>query len=317
MPSSDRRPPLIVLLGSTAVGKTEAAIALAKRVEGEIVSADSRLFYRGMDIGTAKPSAEARARVRHHLIDVADPDETWSLAVFQDAAGEAIAEIHARGKLPILVGGTGQYLRAVTEGWEVPKQAPNWPLREALERWTEEVGEEGLHRRLAVVDKGAAAKIDARNRRRTIRALEVILSSGRRFSEQRKRGQPEYRVLQLGLWRTREELYQRIDARIEAMFDAGLVEEVEGLLEKYASDLPCFSAIGYRQVIDYLEGHISLEEAVMVMKRLTRQFVRRQANWFKQDDPAIGWVQVDGGSVDALEGKVRVFLRGEKWRNYL
>src|SRR5512142_1515423 len=152
--------PLILIVGPTAVGKTEVALQLAERLGGEIISADSRLFYRGMDIGTAKPSAEERARVRHHLVDVAEPDEPWSLAVFQRAAVEAIAGAHARGRLPFLVGGTGQYIQAVLQGWEIPPQEPDPNLRKALERWEQEVGHEALHRRLAVLDPEAAAKID-------------------------------------------------------------------------------------------------------------------------------------------------------------
>jgi len=298
--------PLVVIVGPTAVGKTELTIQLAERLGGEIVSADSRLFYRRMDIGTAKPTPEERGRVPHHLIDVADPDETWSLTLFQRAARQAIAEIHAHGRLSILVGGTGQYVRAITEGWQVPPQKPDHRLRERLEVWAEQIGNKGLHERLAVVDAEAAAKIDHRNLRRTIRALEVVLRTGRRFSAQRRRGEPPYEVLQIGLNRPRSELYQRIDARIEAMFAAGLVNEVRGLLEAgYAPDLPSFSAIGYRQVIDHLRGEYSLEEAVRRMKRLTRQFVRRQANWFKADDPQIHWFRVGVDTVDELEKLVR------------
>jgi tRNA dimethylallyltransferase len=172
-------PPLLALVGPTAVGKTEIAIRLAERLNGEIVSADSRLFYRGMDIGTAKPTPEERNRVPHHLIDVADPDETWSLALFQQRAQETIAGIHARRRLPLLVGGTGQYVRAVTQGWLPPEVPPDERLRATLERLGQEKGKDWLHARLALLDPGAAALIDLRNLRRTVRALEVILTSGR------------------------------------------------------------------------------------------------------------------------------------------
>ena len=216
MPSPElSKSPLVVIIGPTAVGKTGLSIQLAERTGGEIVSADSRLFYRGMDIGTAKPTLADRARARHHLIDVADPDQVWSLALFQERARLAIEEIHARGRLPFLVGGTGQYVRAVTHGWQIPEVAPNPPLRLALESWAQEIGPHGLHARLARLDPEAAGNIDPRNLRRTVRALEVILTTGKRFSKQRRQGPPLYQTLTLGLTRPRPELYVRIDARID------------------------------------------------------------------------------------------------------
>ncbi len=300
---------LIVILGPTAVGKTEIAIQLAERVDGEIISADSRLFYRGMDIGTAKPSLAERTRVRHHLIDVADPDQVWSLALFQKAAHQAIREIHSRGHLPFLVGGTGQYLWAVIEGWRPPPMPPDSRLRLVLERWAGEVGAEGLHRRLAVLDPRAAEQIDYRNVRRTVRALEVILRTGQTFSSQRLRQPPPYKALLLGLCRPRAELYARVDARIEAMIAAGFEEEVRALLQKgYSPDLPTLSAIGYREMIAYLKGEISLEEAIKWMKRRTRQFIRRQANWFREDDPNIRWFTVGENTVAEMEQTIRNFL---------
>jgi len=302
-------PPLVVILGPTAVGKTEIAIRLAERLNGEIVSADSRLFYRGMNIGTAKPSLQDIRRVPHHLIDVADPDETWSLAVFQEKARAAIAEIHARGNLPLMVGGTGQYLRAVTEGWQAPAVEPDPRLRQLLADWGEQIGADGLHARLAALDPDAGAKIDPRNLRRTVRALEVILSSGQRFSQQRTRAPAPYRALALGLTLNRAELYARIDVRIEAMFVNGLVDEVRGLLKQgYAPNLPAFSAIGYREVIAYLQGRISQAQALLDMKRATRVFVRRQANWFKQNDPHIQWFDASQDPADRMEAVIRNFL---------
>ena len=306
MPSTE--PPLIVMVGPTAVGKTELAITLAERLNGEIISADSRLFYRGMDIGTAKPSALELQRVPHHLIDVAEPDETWSLALFQKTAREVIDNIHARGRLPFLVGGTGQYIRAVIEGWLVPELAPNPGLRAALEAWGKEVGASGLFARLGIIDPGAAAQIDYRNQRRTIRALEVILSTGRLFSEQRQRTNTPYTLLIIGLKRPRPELYTRIDVRIEAMLARGLVEEVKSLLNRGLSPgASALSAIGYREMISYLVGELTLDEAVAQMKRATRIFVRRQANWFKESDPTINWFEVKSGIEEKIEEKIRAF----------
>jgi tRNA dimethylallyltransferase len=258
-----------------------------------------------MDIGTAKPSPEERSRVPHHLIDVADPDEIWSLAQYKVEARRVIEGIHARRRLPFLVGGSGQYIWAVVRGWDVPEVPPNLPLRQALEQWSHDIGKDGLHYRLTVLDTHAAARIDARNLRRTIRALEVILTTGKCFSEQRTQSPPLYNTLILGLRRPRPELYERIDARIDAMFQAGLVDEVQDLLESgYSPDLPPLSAIGYREVIAYIQGSITLEGAKVQMRRLTRTYVRRQANWFKPHDHQIRWFRVSPSTVDEMEAVV-------------
>ncbi len=294
--------PLVVIVGPTAVGKTEIAIELAERINGEIVSADSRLFYRGMDIGTAKPTIEQRKRIPHHLIDVANPDEPWSLAVFQREANRAIKEIFQAHHQPILVGGTGQFVHAVTEGWKIPAAHPDPQLREALNRWAVELGGVGLHARLAIVDPEAARSIDPSNVRRTIRALEVVFSTGRQFSGQRIKGDKLFDTLMIGLTRPRPELYQRIDERIDNMIASGFIDEVRHLLDLgYAPGLPTLSAIGYGEIGAYLQGNVSLDEAILLIKRRTRVFVRRQANWFKQDDSHIRWLTVDEGTVDELE----------------
>jgi len=303
--------PLVVIVGPTASGKTAVSIDLAKRLNGEIVSADSRLLYRGMDIGTAKPTAAEQENVPHHLIDVADPDETWSLALYQRTAYQVIDSIMERSKLPILVGGTGQYVRAIIEGWRIPPQAPDESLRESLSRWAEMIGPEGLHQRLATLDPQAAELIDYRNVRRTIRALEVILNTGERFSDLRKKQQCRYTPFIFGISRPREVLYQRIDQRIDQMIADGLVEEVQTLLQSgYQADLPTLSAIGYGEIIQYLNNQVSLEEAVTLIRRNTRIFVRRQANWFKPDDPRIHWVEAAEGMVDNMEEMIRRWLNG-------
>jgi tRNA dimethylallyltransferase len=302
---------LICLVGPTAVGKTELAIQLAGRLKGEIVSADSRLFYRGMDIGTAKPTPHQRARVPHHLVDVANPDQIWSLAVFQQYAREAIESIQARGRLPFLVGGTGQYLRAVVEGWSPPEVPPNPRLREELEVLGRERGAEWLHAALGRLDPRAAASIDPRNMRRSVRALEVILTSGKPFSAQRGQTLTPYQVLTIGLTRPRVELYRRVDERIEAMFSAGLLDEVQALLDQgYNPDLPTFSAIGYREAIAVIRGELDVAQAKASMRRLTRAFVRRQANWFKPDDPSIIWFESGKeGVVDRIADTINAWLR--------
>jgi tRNA dimethylallyltransferase len=306
MPWNEISQPLVMIVGPTAVGKTELAIQLAERLGGEIVSADSRLFYRGMDIGTAKPTAAERARVPHHLIDVVLPDELWSLSIFQKEARRVIAEIHARNKLPFLVGGTGQYIQAVIEEWEIPAQVPDFRLRDVLEAWGREIGAVELHHKLSLIDPEAAARMEPRNLRRIVRALEVMMHTGQKFSAQRKKGVSPYRLCQIGLIRPREELYRRIDERIERMVADGLLSEVEKLLQQgYSQDLPAFSAIGYREMIQVIRGDITLEEAVMLMKRYTRQFVRRQSNWFKENDPDIHWFELSQNRADEIENLLR------------
>jgi tRNA dimethylallyltransferase len=284
------KPSLILIVGPTAVGKTELAIQLAQKLNGEIISADSRLFYRGMDIGTAKPSREELARVPHHLINIVNPDETLSLAVFQAKAKEIIADTHTRGKLPFLVGGTGQYVRAVTQGWTPPEVTPNEYLRDVLEKIKDAQGIIWLHDKLKILDPESAEKIDARNYRRTIRALEVIFTTGRKFSEQRGQSDSPYHLITIGLTRPREELYKRVDERIDMMFANGFIDEVQGLLYKgYSPALPSMSAIGYRECIRVIKGELTIDQAKVEMRRVTRIFVRRQANWFKESDPQIKW----------------------------
>jgi tRNA dimethylallyltransferase len=310
-----RKPPLILIVGPTAVGKTELSIQLAERLPagGEIVSADSRLFYRGMDIGTAKPTQEELARVPHHLIDIADPDEILSLAVFQQNAREAITDIHIRNKIPFLVGGTGQYIRAVTEGWNPPEVRPDERLRNELGKMKEERGDDWLYEKLESLDADAASKIDPRNVRRTIRALEVILTTGRKFSEQRGQTESPYHLIALGLTRPRPELYERVDQRIDLMFAMGFLEEVKSLLAMgYSPSLPSMSAIGYRECIRVIKGEWTEELARAEIKRATRIFVRRQANWFKESDPNIKWFRAERGVETRIESYIRATLIGEK-----
>ncbi|MBI3761416.1 MAG: tRNA (adenosine(37)-N6)-dimethylallyltransferase MiaA, partial [Chloroflexi bacterium] len=231
---------LVVIVGPTAAGKTAISIELAERVAGgaEIVSADSRTFYRGMDIGTAKPSPADRARVPHHLVDVTDPDRPWSLAKFQRAAFDAIEAIQSCGRVPLLVGGTGQYVRAIVEGWTVPGGEPDLALRARLEA-EGALDADKLHARLAELDPAAAAKIDPRNVRRAARALEYALTTGAPISQRQRKQPPPYPILQIGLTLPRPALYARIDARVDAMIEAGLVEEVRALAAKgYSWDLP-------------------------------------------------------------------------------
>ena len=299
---------LLVIVGPTAVGKSAIAIELAQRLDGEIVSADSRYLYRGMDLGTAKPALADRARVPHHLIDVTDPGQPWSLAQFRDAADVLIGEINRRGRLPILVGGTGQYIHALLEGWSIPRRAADPQLRAGLAAIVERDGGDELYRRLQQADPAAAASIDRRNVRRVVRALEVTLITGQPFSAQRQKKPPRYHAFTVGLMLSRPKLYNRIDARVESMLASGLVAEVQALAAKgYDWSLPALSAIGYKQIGMYLRGECDLLEAGRMIKRETRRFVRRQANWFKPGDPRIQWFDIEQLDVDRLAEDVRRF----------
>ena len=302
--------PLIVIVGPTGIGKTALGIALAQTFAGEIVSADSRQIYREMDIGTAKPTPAELAAAPHHLVDIVPPDAVLTLAEFQERAFAIIADIHARGKLPLLVGGTGQWVKAVIEGWGIPRVPPDPALRAQLQAEADTIGAEAFHAKLAAVDPDAAAKLDYRNVRRVIRAMEVFLKTGIPISVHQQKTPPPYRILQIGLTMPREQLYRRIDARIEAMMAAGFLAEVEKLLARgYNLALPSMSGLGYRQLGRHLHGEISLAEAVALTKKETRRFIRQQYNWFRLDDPAIRWIDI---SVEAAEpvatGLVREFL---------
>jgi tRNA dimethylallyltransferase len=263
---------------------------LATEFEGEIISADSRLFYRGMDIGTAKPTAAEQALVPHHLINICLPDEPLTLAEYQQRAYEIINTVQTKGRIPVLIGGTGQYVRAVVEGWSIPEVAPHPQLRHEL---LNQGGPE-LARWLQLLDPATAGKLDPRNVRRVIRALEVTLIKGRPISELQRKVPPPYRIKMIGLYRDRDTLYRRIDSRVDQMMDDGLLEEVIALREAgYGSHLPAMSGLGYRQLGAYLHGEMGLEESIERIKFETHRFARQQANWFRQDDPNIAWFDAE------------------------
>jgi len=305
------RRPVVAIVGPTAVGKTALSLRLVEALGGEIVSADSRLVYRGLDIGTAKPTPEERARVPHHLIDILDPDETLGLAQYQALAYAAIDAILARGKLPLLVGGTGQYVRAVLEGWRVPAAPPHPRLRALLTAAM--TGQIALvpdpWRWLIALDPEAAGWIDPHNVRRVVRALEVTLTTGRPFSALRRRQPPPYAILQIGLTLPRAVLYARADARIDAMIAAGWPEEVRRLLAQgYHPSLPSMSSLGYREMARYVRGEIDLAEAVRLIRRATRRFIRHQANWFRLSDPRIHWFDMQEERTEEIITFVREWL---------
>ncbi|HXK32464.1 MAG TPA: tRNA (adenosine(37)-N6)-dimethylallyltransferase MiaA [Dehalococcoidia bacterium] len=284
------RPRVIAIVGATATGKTALAMSLARALGGEVVNADSRQVYRGMDIGTAKPTTEERAAVPHWLIDVADPDETFTLARFVDAARGAIADIAARGRQPIVVGGTGQYVWALVEGWRIPRVPPDPALRARYEALLAERGITALAGALLAADPVAAASVDLRNPRRIIRALEVTETTGRPYSAWRTKDPPPFDTTIAGLDMPRAALHRRADARVEAMVAAGLVDEVRRLnAHGYGCGLPAFASIGYREMCAHLRGELSLDEAVARIKTETHRLIRMQHAWFRRDDARIRW----------------------------
>ncbi|MDA0262593.1 MAG: tRNA (adenosine(37)-N6)-dimethylallyltransferase MiaA [Chloroflexi bacterium] len=290
--------PLIAVVGPTAVGKTRLAIELCQRFGGEVINADSRQVYRGMEIGTAKPTPEERFQAPHHLLDLLDPPEPFGIGMFLPLAAQAAFDIAGRGRLPILAGGSGQYIWAMLEGQTVPSVPPDLELRAELEREAEESGSQALHDRLRRIDPVRADAIDHRNVRRVVRALEIYRTTNRKPSEFVPDTSISSHHLVIGLTMDRQALYQRIDERVDAMMAAGFLAEVERLAQagfpmgRGALDCP-----GYRELGQHLEGKLPLEDAVSRTKTQTHRLVRRQYTWFKAADPRIRWL--DASAPDA------------------
>ena len=303
--------PVIFIVGPTASGKTGLSIQLAKFFDSEVISADSRYFYRKMNIGTAKPNEEELDSVKHYMIDIADPDETLSVAEFKLMVTEIISKTHQQKKIPIVVGGTGQYIHALLNNWGMPEIEADHKLRENLENYAKLYGKFRLFEFLNKFDPDSARIIDYRNLRRTIRAVEVMLKTGQKFSDQRAKKASPYSKKIIGIHWSREVLYQRIDDRIEMMIKNGFIDEVRLLLDiGYSSDIPSMSAIGYREIAAFICGEITLDEACVLMRRNSRQYVRRQANWFKENDPEIKWF--DGESLE-IRHVVNYLISDQNW----
>ncbi len=309
MTGNELSAPLVVITGPTAVGKTRFALDIAEMFHGQIISADSRQIYRYMDIGTAKPTTAERQHVPHHMIDVVNPDENLSLAQYVSQAKDQIERLQKQGKLPMLVGGTAQYINALIEGWSIPEVAPNPELRAELEAFAEQNGALALYEKLKAVDAPAAEKIEYQNVRRVVRALEVYHTTGTPISELQRKNPPAYITRSYVLTLERETLYQRADQRVDAMMEVGFLDEVRDLLERgYSPDLPAMSGIGYSQLAQHLKGELSLETAVEQTKIGTHRFIRHQYTWFRKYNQSYLWHNVEQTSPDDLIKDIQQWL---------
>jgi len=301
---------LVAIVGPTAIGKSSLALELSQTFRGEIINADSRQVYRYMDIGTAKPTTEERALVAHHLIDVVCPDQNFSLALYQSKAREAMEIIQRKGKLALLVGGSGLYVWSLLEGWRIPPVPPDPILRQELEAIAQSEGTERLYEELRQLDPAAAQRIDPRNTRRVIRALEVC-HQGKPFSQLQGK-EPFVDSLVIGLTTDRTDLYRRIDARVDSMMEKGLLTEVEGLMARgYGFDLPSMSGLGYKQIGMVLQGKTDLPAAIQQIKFDTHRFARHQYSWFRPQDKRIHWFDAREEQKQAINRLVQSFVANQ------
>ncbi len=301
---------LVAIIGPTGIGKSILAVYFAQCFNAEIISADSRQVYRYMDIGTDKPNEQELAVVPHHLISIIKPDDEFSLAQYKELAAGTIEAVWQRGKLPLLVGGSGQYVWSVLEGWGIPKVPPDPAFRRNLEERAAKDGGEDIFRELEIRDPEAAARIDRRNIRRVIRALEISRNPSLKRTPH-KSSKTAYDSLIIGLTIDREELYRMIDKRVDRMIKRGLVEEVKSLVSRsYRLDLPSMSGIGYRQIGEHLEGKTTLEAAVQQIKYESHRFARQQYNWFRAKDDRIRWFDIKAHPISEIQEVVKSFISG-------
>jgi len=280
---------VIVIVGPTASGKTALSLELARRFDGEIISADSCQIYKNMDIGTAKVTKDEQKKIRHWLIDIKKPDQDYSVGQFKKDAIKTVEEILKKKKTPIIVGGTGLYVSALVDNLEIPKVKKNKKLRKELEKEIEKRGLKPVFDKLVELDPEAAYIVDPNNPRRIIRAMEIALGTGKPFSEQRKKGKPLYDFLQIGVNQTPEILRDRINGRVDWMIKHGLIDEIRKLVKKYGANKKAFDAIGYREIISFLKKEITLDEAITQMKKNTWHYAKRQVTWFNKDKK-IRWI---------------------------
>ncbi|MES5939909.1 MULTISPECIES: tRNA (adenosine(37)-N6)-dimethylallyltransferase MiaA [unclassified Bacillus cereus group] len=313
-----QREKVAVIIGPTAVGKTKLSIDLAKALNGEIISGDSMQIYRTMDIGTAKVTKEEMDGIPHYMVDIKNPEESFSVAEFQERVRKHIREIAERGKLPIIVGGTGLYIQSVLFDYQFTDDAGDAIYREQMEKLALERGVEYVHKKLQEVDPESAERIHANNVRRVIRALEIFHTTGEKMSEQLEKQENEllYDVSLIGLTMDREMLYDRINLRVDLMMEQGLLEEVEGLYNRGIKDCQSIQAIGYKEIYDYFEDRVSLEEAVSQLKTNSRRYAKRQLTWFR-NKMDVTWFDVTGGEKTSeilryIEGKLQLKSNNSK-----
>lgn len=307
---------VVCIMGPTAVGKTKLSIDLAKRYNGEIISGDSMQVYRGMDIGTAKIKQDEMEGIPHHLIDIKEPDEPFNVAQFQEIATSCIEEIASRGKLPIIVGGTGLYIEAVLRNYTFSEAVSDTDYRSGLEKLAEEQGVEAVHRQLAEVDRKSAEAIHPNNVRRVIRALEIFHCTGRTMSEQLEKQNKEYiyDAALIGLTMDRELLYKRINQRVDIMMEEGLLEEVKSFYDQGLRDCQSIQAIGYKELYDYFDGKVALEDAVGNLKQNSRRYAKRQLTWFK-NKMDIAWFEMDLHNYVKKFEEISTFIEGkQRWK---
>jgi tRNA dimethylallyltransferase len=305
---------LIVLTGPTAVGKTELSLALAAEINAEIISADSMQIYKNMDIGTAKASAGERKLVNHHLLDIVEPDEDYSVSRFQEDADQSIKKIKDAGKIPLLVGGTHLYIKAVLEGFMLPEIEPDYNLRQRLENLAEEKGTQAVHSILAEKDPVTAEKLHPNDIRRVIRAIEIYEQSGKTKSQYKKEQEerpPRYSAYKFALIRSRKNLYQRINKRVDLMMAHNLLEEVKFLLDNYNLSDTARQALGYKEIISHFNGEITLESAVEKIKKRSRHFAKRQLTWLRKEDDLIVF-NIEEESKNSILAEMIALIKGEK-----
>jgi tRNA dimethylallyltransferase len=311
---SASKPRVLAIVGPTAVGKSDFALDIAEVHNGEIISADSRQVYRCMDIGTAKPTPEMRRRVAHHLIDLINPDQQYSVALFVRDATATLHDLWDRGKLPIVVGGTGLYVKALLDGLELPEVPPDPALRAELEQRIRSEGLEVVVADLLRCDPDAARIVDLRNPRRVIRALEVTLKSGTPFSALRRRAPPDWNTLRIGLTLDRQALYERINRRLEQQVAAGLVEEVRRLLARgYHPNDHGLHGLVYREFVQHVLGELSLDEAIRLAQRETRRYAKRQLTWFRAD-PQVHWFEATRDGLRQAHAAIEQWLAEPVYR---
>lgn len=305
-------PPLIIMVGPTAVGKTELAVRLAAELSGEILTADSMQIYKGMDIGTAKPTIKEQKGIPHHLIDLVNPDETFTVVDYQTHFEKKLHELTEKKVTALLSGGTGLYVRAVTQGFDFPDPPGDPDLRNELREKAAAEGNQALHQWLAKVDPTSAEKIHPNDLKRVLRALEVYISTGTPFSQLQKTKESmlSASTIYIGLTRNREELYRRIELRVDKMLTDGLLAEVQGLLDKgYGSNLQSMQGLGYKEIIPVLTGGSDLAEATELLKKRTRNYAKRQLTWFRRE-PIESWFLLEEGEEDKTFVKILQYIEG-------